>query len=144
MSSLALALVATSILSPSWSGDLNYVAAEDEFRAQAISRVGTETDWPFSVHAGYLLCTFLGTQKVVFFFESLPQNPNLKDTGPGERGALITLDPMKINLAGMGSTSVFARTPSLKEFLRRLKPYAALGESLCDQPPGTIVGPSEI
>ena len=144
MSSLALAIIVASALSSSWNGDLTYVAAEDEFRAQAISKVGIEKDWPFSVDTGYLLCTFLGSQKVVFFFERLPQNPNLKDTGPGDRGVLITLDPKKINLAGLGSTSMFAQTPSLKEFLRRLRPYAALGESLCDQPPGTIVGPSEI
>jgi hypothetical protein len=142
MFGLAVAVLAT--IQPSSDRGLSLVAAEDEFRAQAISKLGVEADWPFAVNSGYLLCTFVGGDRIVFFFEDLPTTPDLKNSGNGQRGILITLDPAEINLAALGSDSLFAQTASLKELLRRIAPYEKLGESLCDQPPGTIVGPSEI
>jgi hypothetical protein len=140
---LLLALVAASVSAPKFWSRIVPVGAEDEFRAQAISRTGAENDWPFASESGYLMCTLDGEKKVVFFFEDFPTNPVLDPDAPGQHGALISLDPRTIDLGKMGTLSVFARTPSLKDLLRRLQPYADIGRALCDQPPGTVIGPSE-
>jgi len=120
-----------------------HLPSADEVRTQPISRAGNEANWPFSVDDGILACVWSGGQKVVMFVENRPSD--LDEDDPFDpRRVIVTTDPMQLAIGNMAYRDLFRPAASVEERIRLVAPFAAMGQKLCDQPPGARVGHGEL
>ncbi|BCH00071.1 hypothetical protein GCM10007881_57470 [Mesorhizobium huakuii] len=120
-----------------------HLPSADEVRTQPISRAGNEANWPFSVDDGILACVWSGGQKVVMFVENRPSD--LDEDDPFDpRRVIVTTDPMQLTIGNMAYRDLFRPAASVEERIRLVAPFAAMGQKLCDQPPGARVGHGEL
>ena len=137
----ALAMAAPFVLAGERS--LFHFPNPKEVRVQKIVRAGNERDWPFSIESGNLACIWSAGRKQVFFVEMRPEDINAgKEFMP--RYVIVSANPFDLTFGNMADRTLFAPMTDVAELVRRAAPYAALGERLCDLPPGTIVRPGEL
>jgi hypothetical protein len=121
---------------------LFHLPQAEEVRVQTISKEDNERSWPFSVDSGKLTCVWSMGQKIVFFFESPPDSVDDEDFEP--RGVLVTANPIDLTIGNMANRDLFAPMASVAELISRVAPYEQLGQHLCDQPPGAVIGHGEL
>lgn len=117
---------------------LFHLPGEGDFRIQAVSRAESETDWPFAAAEGYLACTYVFGQRQVYFIDKGALDP-VKD-----RALSISSDPFQMAFVNLGRADGFAPNKGLEDLLRRVGPFVAAGQRLCDQPRGATIGPGEL
>ncbi len=123
--------------------DMFHLPAADEVRLQSITRAGNETGWPFSVDEGTLACVWSAGRKIVMFFEGRQDGLD-EDEDFEPRGVIVTTDPLQLTLGNMANRALFRDAASVEERLRLVAPFMAMGQKLCDQPPGARVGHGEL
>ena len=78
--------------------------------------------------------------RVVLFFPDM--NDGL-DELVEPTGVIVTTDPIQL-FSDVEGKAHLAPGMSIEDKIRRLGPYVSLGKKLCDQPKGTVLGPSEL
>ena len=110
---------------------------------QRIARTDNERDWPFSVDEGNLTCVWSTGQKLVFFFEQRPETLDQDDDFEA-RGVIVSANPVDLTIGNIANRALFAPMADIADLVRRVAPYAEVGQRLCDQPPGSIIGHGEL
>ena len=137
----ALAIAAPLVLAGERS--FFHVPQAAEVRVQRIARADNERDWPFSVDEGNLTCVWSTGQKLVFFFEARPEGVG-EDDKIEARGVIVSTNPVDLTIGNIANRALFAPMTDIAELIRRVAPYAQVGQRLCDQPPGSIINHSEL
>ncbi len=120
-----------------------HVPEASEVRLQTISRSDNEAEWPFSVASGLLACVWSGGRKVVSFIETPDDSDDEHEATPG-RHVIVSANPFELTFLNISSRDLFLPADTVETLIRRVAPFEALGQRLCDQPQGTIVGPGEL
>ncbi len=137
---LGMMQTSTSAVTPA-----NFFPEADDVRMQTITRQVGEVNWPFAADTGLLICVPSVGQRVVFFFPEQTNETVDIDVDTAEvDGVPVTTDPMMLMLFGYGKEKYFAPNMTIEDKIRRLGPYVTMGKKLCEQPKGTILGPSEL
>lgn len=134
---LSLAVAAPLLFVESDEKSFFHLPGEGDFRWQVVERAGNERDWPFTVDKGWLACVYVVGERTAYFVEDLDEEAD-------PRAVVISADAFDLALANLGKTEIFDRSVGLEELIRRVAPFAAAGQRLCDQPRGTTVGPGEL
>ncbi|MCA0317009.1 MAG: hypothetical protein LCH88_02965 [Proteobacteria bacterium] len=142
MLAATIAAVAAPLVLANEKGML-HVPDVSEVRLQTISRSDNETEWPFSVASGLLACVWSGGRKVVSFIET-PDAPDDEHEAPPGRHVVVSANPFELTFLNISSRDLFLPADTVETLIRRVAPFEALGQRLCDQPQGTIVGPGEL
>lgn len=123
----------------------------DEVRIQAIAKSDNERDWPFTVDSGSLTCVWSAGEPVVMFFaktaESFDESEVFDEDGAElvePRGVLLSTNPLELTLGNMANNDLFVKTGSVEQRLRAVAPFVAVGQRLCDQPPGAQIRGGEL
>jgi len=114
-----------------------------EVRLQAISRTGNEDEWPFSVPSGILACVWSGGRRVVSFIEQSEDPDDEHDAPPG-RHVIVSANPFELTFLNISSRDLFLPADTVEALIKRVAPFEALGQRLCDQPQGSNIGPGEL
>ena len=122
---------------------LFHVPEAGEVRLQAISRAGNEAQWPFSVASGLLACVWSGGRRIVSFIEQ-PEAPDDEHDAPPGRHVIVSANPFELTFLNISSRDLFLPADNLEALIKRVAPFEALGQRLCDQPQGTTIGPGEL
>lgn len=141
MPALAATLAAAVPLMLAGERSLFHLPSGDELRTQPIERADNEQSWPFSVERGYLVCVWGVGQRLVYFFEDWAGEA---DGDGAPRGLVLSVDPVELTLMNMANRDLFTPSADVAERIRAVAPFRALGERLCDQPPGAEVGHGEL
>ena len=120
-----------------------HVPQAAEVRVQRIARADNERDWPFSVDEGNLTCVWSTGQKHVFFFEVRPKDIG-EDVKFDARGVMVTVNPVDLTIGNIANRALFAPAADVADLIRRVAPYAEVGQRLCDQPPGAVISHGEL
>lgn len=142
MLAATIAAVAAPLVLANEKGML-HVPDVSEVRLQTISRSDNETEWPFSVASGMLACVWSGGRKVVSFIET-PDDPDDEHDAPSGRHVIVSANPFELTFLNISSRELFLPADTVETLIKRVAPFEALGQRLCDQPQGTIVGPGEL
>ena len=137
----ALAIAAPLVLAGERS--FFHVPQAAEVRVQRIGRTDNERDWPFSVDEGNLTCMWSTGQKLVFFFEMRPETLG-QDDDFEPRHVIVSSNPVDLTIGNIGNHGLFAPMADIADLVRRVAPYAEVGQRLCDQPPGSIISHGEL
>jgi hypothetical protein len=117
-----------------------------DVRMQEISRAASEQDWPFAANSGTLACVRSLGIKVVIFMPD-PKLANDEDAALDDfvdnKYVQVTTNPFEL-FADFGKAALFTPDLKIEDKIKRLGPFVTLGRKLCDQPKGTILGPSEL
>ncbi len=114
-----------------------------EVRLQRISRSGNEADWPFSIETGTLACMWSAGKRVVTFLEEV-EAPDDEHEAPPGRYVVVSVNPFDLVFLNIAYRDLYLPADTVETLIKRVAPFAALGERLCDQPQGTIIGPGEL
>ncbi|MBS9722458.1 hypothetical protein JYU29_17325 [Tianweitania sp. BSSL-BM11] len=109
-----------------------------DFRVQVIQRTGSETQWPFTIERGNLLCAKILGQPVVYFSEQA------EDENDQVRVAQVSVNPFDLGFGNLGDGGLVKPDMSMKERIAAMGPLLTVGRRLCDQPRGTAIGPGEL
>lgn len=142
MLAATIAAVAAPLVLANEKGML-HVPDVSEVRLQTISRGDNEVEWPFSVASGMLACVWSGGRRVVSFIET-PDAPDDEHDAPSGRHVIVSANPFELTFLNISSRDLFLPADTVEALIRRVAPFEALGQRLCDQPQGTIVGPGEL
>lgn len=142
MLAATIAAVAAPLVLANEKGML-HVPDVSEVRLQTISRSGNEAEWPFSVASGLLACVWSGGRMVVSFIET-PDDPDDEHDAPPGRHVVVSANPFELTFLNISSRDLFLPADTVETLIKRVAPFEALGQRLCDQPQGTIVGPGEL
>lgn len=136
----ALAMLAT--LSPTFAHvhPASLFPEAEDVRFQAIEKQQGERDWPFVETKGRLACVPSFGMRVVLFF---PDVGDGLDELVEPTGVIVTTDPIQL-FSDVEGKAHLAPGMTIEDKIRRLGPYVSLGKKLCDQPKGTVLGPSEL
>jgi hypothetical protein len=137
----ALAIAAPLMLADERS--FFHMPQEEEVRVQRIARTNNERDWPFSVDEGNLTCVWSTGQKLVFFFEKRLKTLD-QDDDFEPRGVIVSVNPVDLTIGNIANRALFAPVADVADLIRRVAPYVQLGQRLCDQPPGSVIGHGEL
>ncbi len=136
----ALAMLATLDPSMAHVHPTSFFPEAEDVRFQAIEKQAGERDWPFVETRGRLACVPSFGMRVVLFFPDM--NDGL-DELVEPTGVIVTTDPIQL-FSDVEGKAHLAPGMSIEDKIRRLGPYVSLGKKLCDQPKGTVLGPSEL
>lgn len=137
---LGMMQTSTSLVTP-----VGLIPEAEDVRMQTITRQAGEVNWPFAADTGLLICVPSLGQRVVFFYpEETDETADIDAETAEAEGVPVTTDPMMLMMFGYGKEKHFAQNMTIEDKIRRLGPYVTLGKKLCDQPKGTILGPSEL
>ena len=141
---LAATVVLAATLPALPAGERNFLhfPTPGEVRVQKIARNGNEKDWPFSVEAGELTCVWGAGTRQVYFIEGLPENA--ADASVSPRMLVLSFDPFLLTLGNIPNRTLFAPMADVGDLVRRVGPFIAMGERLCDQPAGAQVRSGEL
>lgn len=117
-----------------------HMPGAEEFRIQRISRIEHSDDWPFTVDEGYLSCAYVMGTKAVYFTEM----PEDNEPDATVRVMIVSTNPFEIALGNMIADGLLRKSTDFPELIRQIAPFQSIGERLCDQPPGEIIGPGEL
>lgn len=139
---MTLALIGVIANEHAYAGSI-FPEAED-VRTQKIERQAGETDWPFAVHKGLLMCVKVFGIKHVLFYPGEPDTYQFDEnpmTDP--QIAHVTTDPIQLWTDPVAD-KLLVPGMSIEEKIRRMAPYVTFGKKLCDQPKGSALGPGEL
>ena len=71
----------------------------------------------------------------MFFFEERPKTLG-QDDAFEPRGVIVSANPLELTIGNIANRALFAPATDVAELIRRVAPYAEVGQRLCDQPPG--------
>lgn len=114
-----------------------------DIRLQKISRSGNEVEWPFSIDTGTIACVWSAGKKVVTFLEEV-EAPDDEHEAPPGRYVIVSVNPFDLVFLNIANRDLFVPADTVETLIKRVAPFAALGERLCDQPRGTTIGPAEL
>lgn len=136
----ALAMLATLDPSLAHVHPASFFPEAEDVRFQMIEKQAGERDWPFVETKGRLACVPTFGMWVVVFF---PETGDELDELIEPTGVMVTTDPIQL-FSDVEGKAHLAPGMSIEDKIRRLGPYVTLGKKLCDQPKGTVLGPSEL
>ena len=141
MSMLAAIAVAAPLV---LAGEKDFFNLPDEyeFRTQQIWRADNETDWPFSVDRGLLACVWGLGQRLTYFIEDLGDEAMADDANP--RLLILTVNPFDLIFTNLASQSLFTPSQTIEQRIQQVAPFVTIALKLCDQPPGSNIGPAEL
>ncbi|PWK71761.1 hypothetical protein [Aminobacter sp. AP02] len=142
MLAVTMAAVVTPLVLAGERG-LFHMPDMSEVRLQKISRAGNEGEWPFSVASGTLACVWSGGARVVSFVED-PAGDGDNPEPQKPRHVIVTVNPFELTFFNIANRDLFLPVDTVEALIKRVAPFAALGERLCDQPQGTQIGPGEL
>lgn len=117
---------------------------ETDVRTQAISKQTGEENWPFAAKSGALMCVLSVGQRVVLFSPDVDLPSEIDVESSENRIVHVSADPLFLMTLGRNNEKHFAPNMTIEDKIRRLGPYVTMGKKLCDQPKGTVLGPSEL
>jgi hypothetical protein len=112
----------------------------DDFRVQKVQRADREDEWPFTVDEGYLTCAYLLGKPTVYFTDNPGEGGAIEDM----RVVVVSTDPMDLMLARFVGQGLIGSFASMETLIKLMAPLKTVGNRLCDQPRGTIIGPGEL
>ncbi|NGN44329.1 hypothetical protein G6N74_24975 [Mesorhizobium sp. CGMCC 1.15528] len=134
-----LAVVAPLVLAG--EKGLFHFPGADEVRLQKLSRADNEQEWPFTVSSGYLACVWSAGKRMVMFLEE----PAKDEAEPARmRKVFVSVNPFELTLGNMADRDLIVPMDSVEALVKRMAPFAALGERLCDQPQGSKIRQGEL
>ena len=136
----ALAMIAMLDPTLAHANPASFLPEPEDVRFQMIAKQAGEREWPFVETKGRLACVPSFGMRVVLFF---PDRGDGMDELAEPTGVIVTTDPIQL-FSDVEGKSHLAPDMSIEDKIRRLGPYVSLGKKLCDQPKGTILGPSEL
>ncbi|MEM9999595.1 MAG: hypothetical protein AAF940_01830 [Pseudomonadota bacterium] len=110
----------------------------DDFRMQRISRLATETNWPFTVDEGLLLCTYVLGDPAVYF--AVTEDGDASDT----RILILADNVFDLAVLNFFNADLFVEQIDPARRLEMVRPYFEIGARLCDQPRGTTMPSGEL
>jgi len=137
---LATVVAAASPLVLAGEKDFLHLPDVEDFRTQHITRTGQETAWPFTVDEGYLSCAFVMGTRAVYFTEAPIDGQDTDSL----RVAIVSTNPLDIAFGNLGARDLVVKTASIEALIALMSPFEQTGQRLCDQPPGTQIGPGEL
>ena len=60
------------------------------------------------------------------------------------RGVMVTVNPVDLTIGNIANRALFAPVADVADLIRRVAPYAEVGQRLCDQPPGAVISHGEL
>ncbi len=141
MAVLAATLAIAAPLVLAGERGLFHFPGADEVRLQKISRAGNEQEWPFTVSSGYLACVWSAGQRMVMFLE---EQTNDEAEAARVRKVFVSVNPFELTLGNMADRDLIVPMDSVETLVKRMAPFAALGERLCDQPQGSQIRQGEL
>lgn len=143
MSNFVATMAAVAPLVLAGERGLFHIPDMSEVRLQKISRASNEGEWPFSVASGTLACVWSGGSRVVSFVEDNPGDGD--DPEPQRpRHVIVSVNPFELTFFNMANRDLFLPADTVETLIKRVAPFVALGERLCDQPQGSQIGPGEL
>ncbi len=136
----ALAMLASLDPSLAHARSASFLPEPEDVRFQMIEKQAGEQDWPFVETKGRLACVPSFGMRVVLFF---PDMGDVLDELIEPTGVIVTTDPIQL-FSDVNGKAHLKPDMSIEDKIRRLGPYVSLGKKLCDQPKGTVLGPSEL
>jgi hypothetical protein len=140
MTSLAATLAVAAPLVLAGERGMFHFPDADEVRFQKISRAGNEQEWPFTVASGYLACVWSAGRRQVMFLEEQADDADATD----RRLVFVSVNPFELTLGNMAHRDLIVPVDSVETLVKRMAPFAALGERLCDQPQGSQIRQGEL
>jgi hypothetical protein len=131
---LATMVVAAPVLLAADERSLFHIPGMEDFRVQSVER--SESDWPFSVDRGQLVCGFMMGERVVFFVE--------QSEDEDARVAQVSVNPFDLGFGNMGDRGLVKSELTLERRIRAMASLLTVGQRLCDQPRGSVIGPGEL
>ena len=141
MSLLAAIAVAAPVMLAGEKGFFN-LPDEYEVRVQKIARTDRESQWPFSIDHGLLACVWGLGQRLTYFVEDLGEKAN--DPGAAPRLLILTTNPFDLVFMNMEHRELFAPGQTIEQRILQVAPFVTIALRLCDQPPGSAIGPAEL
>lgn len=141
MGLLAAIAVATPLV---LAGEKDFFNLPDEYevRTQKIWRADREQDWPFAIDHGLLACVWGLGQRLTYFVEDLGEAAADADANP--RILVLTTNPFDLIFINMADRDLFASGQSIEKRIELVAPFVTIALKLCDQPPGSNIGPAEL
>ena len=121
--------------------DFFHLPNEHEVRVQPIARTDGERGWPFSVTSGHIACVWSAGRPLAIFVEDIDEADTDEEAA---RHVILSVDPIELTVLNIANRTLFAPAGSIENLIERVAPYVVIGERLCDQPPGTVLGPGEL
>lgn len=121
--------------------DFFHLPNEHEVRVQPIARTDGERGWPFTVVSGHIACIWSAGRPLAIFVEDIDDADTGENAG---RHVILSVDPIELTVLNIANRTLFAPAGSIEDLIERVAPYVVIGERLCDQPPGTVLGPGEL
>lgn len=107
---------------------------------QKVQRAEREQEWPFTVDEGYLSCAWLLGKPTVYFTDDPGQDADLDEI----RVVVVSTDPFDLLLGRFAGRGLIGTQESIETLIHKMAPLKTVGDRLCEQPRGTIVGPGEL
>jgi hypothetical protein len=141
MSLLAAIAVAAPVM---LAGEKDFFNLPDDYevRVQKIARTDRESEWPFAIDHGLLACVWGLGQRLTYFVEDLGEKATAPDADP--RILVLTTNPFDLVFVNMAHRELFAPDQTIEQRIRLVAPFVAIAQKLCDQPPGSAIGPAEL
>ncbi|MGE0284542.1 MAG: hypothetical protein AB7P20_28570 [Rhizobiaceae bacterium] len=141
MSLLAAIVVAVPVM---LAGDKDFFNLPDDYevRVQKVARADHETNWPFSVDHGLLACVWGLGQRLTYFVEDLGEAADEPDANP--RILVLTTNPFDLVFTNMAFRDLFVPNQTIEQRIGAVAPLVTVALRLCDQPPGSVIGPAEL
>jgi len=141
MSLLAAIVLAAPVV---LAGEKDFFNLPDEYevRFQKVARADRETEWPFAIDHGLLACVWGLGQRLTYFVEDLGEKATEPDAAP--RFLILTTNPFDLVFTNMEHRDLFAPGQTIEQRIQQVAPFVTIALKLCDQPPGSAIGPAEL
>lgn len=138
---LGAGLAVTPVAEPG-ERNLFRIPREEDVRVQKLMRADRETNWPFTVDEGLLMCLYVAGRPTVYF--AVVDDHDVWHEAPPVRVVIVSSDPFDATLGNMAVNDLIVETDGPAGRMALFAPFEALGKRLCDQPRGTELGPGEL
>jgi hypothetical protein len=143
----ALAMLATLESTTPFVLPAGLIPEAEDVRFQVIERQANENDWPFLAEKGRLACVPAMGMRIVLFMPWVEADEGgvngFAVDESASKAAIVSADPLQL-WTDIEGKPLLKPDMKIEDKIRRLGPYVTIGKKLCDQPKGTIIGPSEL
>ena len=117
-----------------------HVPEVEDFRVQKVARADRESEWPFTVDAGYLTCAYVLGESTVYFTDDPQDATDLSDV----RVVIVSTNPLDLIVGRLAGDGLIGAETPIEQLIVQMAPFKAIGNRLCAQPRGTSIGPGEL
>jgi pyruvate dehydrogenase complex dehydrogenase (E1) component len=89
-----------------------------------------------------LACVWGLGQRLTYFVEDLGEKA--AEPGVDPRLLVLTTNPFDLVFVNMEHRDLFAPNQTIEQRIRLVAPFVTIAQKLCDQPPGSAIGPAEL